>query len=831
MTDDVLSRAFQRYLAVSQSGKRAISSVPGPLYHRKRFGRRHVNELSSFQSLGSLPVWALPNAPDLSRWQWQPPKPELWSTAPPPPPPVPAEGALRPLKPPCPPEAPIVRKIRAVQFDVGNKSLPWSALKQQLQDLHVGHFKTAGQYRAGFECWSRTFAGVVSDGKISGPATADLCMAAHRHIEIACLVFPELRVLFGYFLSAIAGGMQTAKERDPSFCIPRSLFWEAFSKQLSHLEINTLTTKHTIFAMHNTHSRHRRRGLEIAYSHLERYFGLWRGITIHGEPHLWEWDAISEASQLASIWSGRVDRLLTTIQSDLTKGHARIARINLDKAKRCVSRVERFALKKAALMSDDGQLIQALAEALEQKNPKHHSVFYRQATRLLGKTEGWSRVRYNWLQVLARLPKIRTPQFQRLLDLFPSRGHAALSHTELCHLMLLHWSSQRFLQDAAKTRRRWKEIQGRKSDNSLASLALAVNQTNPPEQCTRIFWNLWAILRRRAGKKTLLRQLGCLSAQHKFSPMFLQRLAWTSNDIRTALLIHHILSRNRGEKYKFWWPFWGKFSGQISEKWKWPLINPLLVSKQFNTPYSDRQHVEQYVGDLLNQELEQDYRQQLRVVEQETPDEHLTSYYPITSDPTAKQWIPQVRRLKSSLHLLRHAQQITDRQALHYVTIFTSILAKKQGFISARDLSTLTSVIMRTLKQGQPGSLRRFSWYVDVICRHLGEKAAAKVGMILKSRRQANWRFWQMRLTITKHKQQVKARDITRNLRGCTKSNRKEMAILWSTILYDGRYRTMKRRRLARLKQSALEMHQQPETKLSTLDIDVLARPQPASGI
>lgn len=794
VTDDVLSRTFQRYLDVSRSRKRALSSAPGPLYHRKRFGRRRVTELNSFQSLGSLPAWALPNTPDLTNWQWQPPKAGLW--APPPPPPLP------------PPVA------NHIDFHVGNKSRVWSPLNRELRDLHVARFKTAAEYRASFECWSRTFAEVVSKGDMSGPATADLCMAANRQIRIARLVFPELHALYGYFLSVVVACIQAAQEKDASFCIPKPRFWRILSEQLSRLEIDTFITKHFIFAMQNTHFRNRRRVLDIEFLHLNRFFELWRGAELHGEPQFWDWAKISEASHLASICSGRVEKLFTTIQSNLAKGHYLTARINLDKAKRLVSRVERFTLKKAALMSDDEQLTQALAEALERKDPSHHHVFYAQATRLLGKTEGWSRAHYNWLQVLARLPKVRTPRFKRLLELFPRRGHAALSHTEICHLLLLHWASQERLQDSAKTRHLWEKIQGQKSHTALAALALAVNKTNPPEQCTAVFWDFWSILRARTGTRTLLRQLALLSGQQKFSPKFLKRLGWTSNDSRVALLIQQILSRNRGERLKFWWPFWGKFSGQISKQWKWPLVNPLLVAKKFNAPYSDRQQGKQYTGALLDRELEQDYRQQLQVVEQETPDEHIASYCPTTPDEKTKHWVLQVRRLLSSLNLLRHAPQITDRQALHYVTIFTSLLAQKQGCLSARDLATLTTVIMRTLDKGQPGSVHRFRWYLGIIYQHLGEKVSTQVGMILKRRRQENWRLWQMRLTVIRTKLQLPDNRPSRNLRGLTRSTAGGMSRLWSLYLYDGRRRTMKRRRLVRLEQLSPEMNQQVENRV-----------------
>lgn len=791
MTDDVLSRAFRRYLDVSKVSRRAVSSAPGPMYHRKRFGRRNLADLNSYQSLGSLPAWALPNTPDLSNWQWQPPKPDFWLASPPPPPPQPRSQEVRTFRRPL-----------AIQFEAGNKSLAWSGLRRELRDLHSEHFRTAAAYRAGFKRWNQRFADLISRGDISGPATAELFMAALRHIQIACRIFPESQGLFGDHISAVAEGILSAQEKDASFCIPSPKFWELFSQRLEHLEITPSNTKYFTLAMQNTHSRHGRRALELAYSHLERYFVLWRGADVHGHPNNWPAAEISELSRLAHMWSGRVKNLLSETRSCLDRGHIQMARINLTRAKKCAKKMEGFVLKEAALMSDDWQLAEALAGALAQKDPKQHKVLFRQATTLVGKSEGWSRAQYNWLQVLARLPKIRTPQFKRLLDLAPARGQAALSHTELCNLLLLHWSSQGLLRNSSETRRRWMEMQGEKSDQALAALALAVNGTTTPKQCTAIFWNLWDIMQIRAGKKTLLRQLAWLSKRQECSPGFWQRLAWTSNDSRIALLIHHTMTRKmdkNGKLHSFWWPFWSKYVSKLSRQWKWPPVDPILISNHFIGPSLQESRAQPAVDSQI-QGLEQDYRQRLQAVEQETSDEQLASYRLETSDHKDKERDSQLQRVRTVLELLRHSRQITDRQALHYVTIFTSVLANKQGFLSARDLATLTSVVMRTLNQGKMGSLQRLRWYLQVIHRHLGKEACVKVGMILKGRRQANWRLWQMRLSIINRRLHQK-REAALSLGQCQRQRGDKLVRLWKAYVYDNRHRTMKRRRMVRREQ------------------------------
>lgn len=73
VSDSSLSRAFERYCAVSPAARRHVSFVPGPLESRRRLGRRHMAELYSFQSHASLPPWALNVPTDLGRWNWQAP--------------------------------------------------------------------------------------------------------------------------------------------------------------------------------------------------------------------------------------------------------------------------------------------------------------------------------------------------------------------------------------------------------------------------------------------------------------------------------------------------------------------------------------------------------------------------------------------------------------------------------------------------------------------------------------------------------------------------------------------------------------------------------------
>ncbi len=73
ISDGQLAAAFERYCDISRQVRRKASSVPGPLESRRRLGKRQIADLNAIHNTHSLPFWALPNAVDMSKWQWEPP--------------------------------------------------------------------------------------------------------------------------------------------------------------------------------------------------------------------------------------------------------------------------------------------------------------------------------------------------------------------------------------------------------------------------------------------------------------------------------------------------------------------------------------------------------------------------------------------------------------------------------------------------------------------------------------------------------------------------------------------------------------------------------------
>lgn len=721
-----------------------------------------MTELNSFQSVGALPVWALPNAPDMMEWKWQPPKPELWSPSPLPPPspsPQPRLAIAVPVLAPLPePEAVLQPPLQPDPFEVTiveehKPPSAWQRFLDQLHDIRINHVHSHAAYNNSFKDFISCFERALSEGELTSSAAADIYLKAVRSTEIVERRYPTSASRLRYSLtSSLATGVKHANEAGHIVIVPSSdLYMLHIAQHKAHVHSADLLA----FAMNHLRSRHGREYYDLVSEVLHRFFDLWRGAEVHGTPEHWNWPEISQTSRLASTWAGRTHQILLTVEALLATGQVQEACFRFAGAQRAFSRGQRFTLKVASLMSDDSIIAEKIASAIEAKDPRGREVLVTQGTRLLGYPgTSWSRAHYNWLQVVARLPKISTRQFKILLELCAPRGLAALSHTELCNLLLLHWESNGKIKPGSKIRHVWNGCRGHDDRCVLAALALAVNKTTSPKSCTAIFWGLWSIMRRRVGPRAFLQQLALLSKRKVLSSGFLKRLAWTSNDLRVIWRIHGVLVKQRGQDINFWWPpFWDKFVVRIKHRWKYPLIDPIKLITKLLAPDPDLRPLQPPPVKLV----EHHYHENSSRAETQPLDEQINLYRSFTPlDPGKKEDTSrprllnkQIERLKMGLELLRDTRGISDRQALHGVTKVTVVLANTQGYLTARDLAPLTSVIMRTLNKGQCGSKERFKWYLGVIYRFLGKDAYVRVGLIIKHRRLANWLTWRKRLART----------------------------------------------------------------------------------
>lgn len=727
MTDDVLSRAFQQYVHATGAKKRAASSAPGPLYHRQRLGRRRMTELNSFQSAGSMPVWALPNAPDMTKWQWQPPKPpSFWPQLPqvddvaavdagvdlvfPEP-----EAEIQPLVSPETLETSgLEASSAAVEEEpmLQNLAKLSPALGFKLQALFNGTFPTALVFQEKFKKFAKSLQKEIRDGRIRGPQIFEMYDLGRRALVRASRALPQVKTssLFP-LLSSVIEGVKAAEHLNPSFLRTSPHHWVVLIKHLARQDATAQSARLFALLMESMPPMCRFTTRGAILNVLCAYFRIWRGSSIHGTPPQGNESEAAQALHLAAMWAGRTDVRLDIVKSDLALKRLEAARTNLRVAQKCHERAQRFISKTAHLMSDDKQLVGYLAEALKTHHPRVHRSLFVIATRLTeSRYKNWTRLRYNWLHILARLPNIPQSQFKHLLELFEKRGFAALSQIELGDLLLLHWESKGMVKDLRGTRRFWQKFRGTDDHKALAALALAINAKHSPEDCTAILWSFWDFIHLRVGEKTIAKQMLSLSRTQKISSDFLKRLAWTSGDYATALMLHDILIKQLGKDHNIWGPaFWEKYVTQHMKRSKHSLVSPVvLVEKLLSSPRPQKTSCHK-ADDALQNQTEKSALEQR-----------------------------QITRIKESIKMMAGAPYLTERQKFRHTAAFTKHLANVQGYLTARDLSSLTDVITEALKRGEGGSTERLRWYLGVVLDHLGEEACSQVGMILKRRRQWN---------------------------------------------------------------------------------------------
>lgn len=724
MTDDVLSRAFQQYVQATAPKKRAVSSAPGPLYHRQRLGRRRMTELNSFQSAGSIPVWALPNAPDMTKWQWQPPKPpSFWPKMPQVE--VEIETDSGPLlaepgpdiQPPVAPEPQATQDLRET-VTVGEQIMlrtlaettPPIGLK--LQALLNDTFSTALDFTSRFRTFNKSLRKEISVGRLRGPQIFEVYDLGRRALVRAHRAWPQVtRSSLLPLLSSVIEGIKATEQLNPGFLRSSPRQWAILMKHLARQDANVKSARLFALLMESMPPMCRFKTRGAVLNVLNAYFRIWQDSSIHGNSPEGVEPEVAQSLHLAALWVGRADVNLDNVRSKLARKSLKQARICLAIAEKCHEKASRFISKAAHLLSDDKQLIGYLADALKTHHPRVHRSLFVIATRLQGDSQGkWTRLGYNWLQILSRLPNITQSRFKSLLQRFQKRGRGALSHTELGDLLLLHWESKGMLTDLRGTRKIWKKLTGEDDTTAMAALAFAINAKHSPEQCTAIFWSFWDFVQLRVGVNTVTKQTLWLSRSQNLSSGFLKRLAWTSGDHRTALMLHDMLVKQTGKDTNAWGPaFWEKYVTQNMTRSRHSLINPVVL-------------VEKLLSSA--RPAEADY--------QETNKE--------AQDPGEKSDLKhrQRMRIRESIKIIASAPSLTERQRFRHTAAFTKHLANVQGFLTARDLASLTDVTTEVLKRGEGGSTQRLRWYLGIIFEQLGEEACVRVGMMLKRRREWN---------------------------------------------------------------------------------------------
>lgn len=692
-----------------------------------------MTELNSFQSVGSIPVWALPNAPDMTKWQWQPPRPpsfchqmpqvedeveiEIDSSPSFPEP----ETDTQPSIAPEPPATLVLRETATTGEQIMLRTLAETTqpLGLRLQALLNNTFSYE-DFSKRYYAFAKSLRREISDGRLRGPQIFEVYALGRRALERARRQMPQARVLKVFHLvRSVILGIKDAKELNPDFLRTSPHHWVILLKHVARLDANAKSAQLFASLMESMPPRCRFRTRGSILNVLGTFFKLWRGSSIQGNPPEGVEPEAAQALHLAALWAGRADRHLDRVRSEVALKRIKHARAHLEVAEKCLGKASRFASKAAHILSDDTQLVAILAGALKTLDPGVHRSLYVIATKLTDSQGEWARLRYNWLHILARMPSVPQSQFKKLLQLFPRRGYGALTQTEVGELLLVHWESTGMLKERQRLRKIWKRTMAEDETKAMAALAYAINATEHPEQCTAIFWSLWDFMQSRVGMRTVIKQMLSLSETQRLSVGFLKRLAWTSRDYRTALMLHDILVKQAGKDTNAWGPtFWEKYVTQSMRSSKNSLVNPVVL-----------------VEKLLSSARPAEAVRQATWVEPQ--DENKQSYLKLR----------QITRIRESIKIIAGAPALTERQRFRHTSAFTKYLMHVQGFLTARDLASLTNVITETLKRGAGGSTQRMRWYLGIVFEQLGEEACVQVGLILKRRREWNGRQLAGRVT------------------------------------------------------------------------------------
>lgn len=274
-----------------------------------------MTELNSFQSVGALPVWALPNAPDMTKWTWEPPKhPSCWPQLPlqetEPEPFLLLEVDPQPCEPPQPPVTPALGRLETAQGQPTPPPVddPNSTLGRRLQALYNTDFRSGEVFNTRFQRFARLLQREISHGQLRGNQILVVYSLARRVFVRAGHALPELEgASLLPLLSAVINGISAAKRLNPAFVTSKPRLWIILLKHLARQEIGEDSAELFSMVMESMPARCRFRTRGAVLNVLHAYFKLWQDSTIHGKPEKWSWSEASQVLTLASMWAGRVD--------------------------------------------------------------------------------------------------------------------------------------------------------------------------------------------------------------------------------------------------------------------------------------------------------------------------------------------------------------------------------------------------------------------------------------------------------------------------------------------------------------------------------------------
>lgn len=738
ITDSALCQAFERYCGISKVAKRRASSVPGPLENRRRLGKRNIAELNSLQSHATLPAWALPNAVDLSQWKWEPP-----STSP----------AVRfqknqraaPAKWPFPavrlPDwlGDLTEDRDVVTLDEHNtrtnkRSIPAgnASLQGELELLgSTASSMSAPAFVQSFQIFCGHFQQQFALGLIEGSdilgvlrlalATLDTKLERTPHKEI-------VRTQYLKLLGSVVDGILSCRVLQPSSF--SSELWQTILVRLSEQNVSDNFCNLFIRVMDAIPQKYIEQSPEVWLAVLGTVFQNWRN------PDHWSGEAVTTYISKAEHASERVDRMISSIKSCLMVEDVAQARILLSEAQMLTSGSRRYALDAASAMSSHQRQVDSVSQALRSLSSEQYMQSIRTATDLALRhaaqdsltSEAQHQLQYNWLRVLALLPGIGQDYLLEVSSsMFLAEGSMSLSNMELCQVLLDHWTSRGYLENANAVQDTFEIINGSNDVTAIASLASALHKRRGPSRCAGYLYSMWKYLRCLEREDEFAISLKALKQARGVSPKVIKNVAFTSDNHRVALELHSLSVDYSHKQHLQWGPgFWDKFMDKMAVD---PVVEPDKMLQVLDiTPGATMQ-----IPRMDSSQIKAEQKVQTGEVGVDRTRQY-SAFRPVQA---------QVARVQKAAMLLSQAPHLRSRVALRHVERCIRYLGHRNRRWSVAEVTALARILTRDLSEGQPGRTERLRWLLRLIANTFGERVALQCGLHLKRWRNGNWRLSQ----------------------------------------------------------------------------------------
>ncbi|GAB1310445.1 hypothetical protein MFIFM68171_00655 [Madurella fahalii] len=678
ITDSLLASAFERYCLVSRAWNRKASNVPGPLESQRRLGRRRMGDFNAWYCPPTPPPWGFAVPLNLSQWTWEPPS--LACAV--------EQGRLRPDKPsagklmPGPPGW--LQEL--LPLDTEERPAALAALLSDVGSSAAAATRDRPSFAASMDDF-RWAAAHATDGTFAS-CTKDICrelerliflgeMAPEDIVPFSSEIWAALESRFqgsplGHQLClslsrAILTGAATSRVFELSFLDIQ--FWSAAFAQLAKLPAGDELCDLFVEIMTAMPAVHRGQVSGGILSVLDVFFSAW---------------SCSEHAPNATDITRLLDVNLLGSRAQPLPGNLRHAR--------------------------------AISQALQTIAPEEPDGLLNAANRLVlnqaaVSATGLRALRYNWLCVLASMPRVNQDVWFDLAAALSgsSLEKVPMTGVELCSLLLTQWKSRGYVKSPNRFYRTYKRYRAEHDEAAIASLFMTIFRHERSETHTGLYRSSWKLLAKLGQTDDAFSSLEFDAANFELPLPMLQNLAWTSDNHRVAI------------RLRDW------YTGQLRRP-HGPEWNPCVFEKYAKSIVLD--------PSLPTKEI-------WRVLDINSFENPKKSSWEKTRRHRGTYGERRVRIVEEVSTAFANATDLPDRVAFRHVYQAFRYIEAVEGRVPLAVIKNLYHVATRDLRRQQPGRTKRLLWLLTVIQRTYGVELAWNCRLVLR-----RWRFRLKRLWL-----------------------------------------------------------------------------------